>query len=213
MGRKVKNRTGKTFGRFTAISFRRGKYSGKPCIFWVCLCNCGFLFETRAGQLISGKLKFCPNCSFIKNRKRSFWNRVAIGSDSDCWLWLGDLSEWGYGVFSVNHVGRGAHRVAYEYANGPIPEGMKVCHRCDVPPCVNPAHLFLGTHQDNMDDKVSKGRQPTRFTGSVRAKLIGENYNLFSARILAGEKPFRIAKEFGIHYSTACKIAQKLFTK
>lgn len=208
----MKNLLGLRFGRFIPISYRRGSYAEQACIYWSCLCDCGNIFETRASQLRSGKLKFCPQCSFRTNRQLAFWNRVAIGELSECWLWIGDVSEAGYGVFSVNHTGTGAHRVAYEYANGIIPDGMNVCHRCDVPPCVNPNHLFLGTHQDNMDDKVSKGRQPNRFTGSVRAKLTGNNFDLFSSRILAGEKPFRIAGDFGIHGATACKIAKKLFS-
>lgn len=63
-----------------------------------------------------------------------------------------------YGVFLVNGRSINAHRFAYQIAHGPVPDDMFVCHRCDNPPCVNPAHLFLGTHVDNMQDMISKGR-------------------------------------------------------
>ncbi len=55
-----------------------------------------------------------------------------------------------------------AHRASYKEYLGPVPDGMLVCHRCDVPGCINPDHLFLGTHQDNMDDMIEKGRQRAR---------------------------------------------------
>ena len=68
----------------------------------------------------------------------------------------------GYGEIGAGRAGAGvlrAHRLAWEFAYGPIPTGAQVLHRCDNPPCCNPSHLFLGTHQDNMADKVAKGRQ------------------------------------------------------
>lgn len=95
-----------------------------------------------------------------------FWSRVdkegpihqALGTR--CWLWTGNRNRgkgWPntYGVFRYS----GAHRVSYTLCLGSIPEGLQVLHRCDNPPCVNPDHLFLGTQQDNMDDKMAKGRQ------------------------------------------------------
>lgn len=89
-----------------------------------------------------------------------FWKWVQKGDG--CWLWTGRISPTGYGLFdwyrSVRSHPRLAHRMMYTLSVGPIPEGLCVLHRCDNPPCVNPAHLFIGTQQDNMADKVAKGR-------------------------------------------------------
>lgn len=89
-----------------------------------------------------------------------FWSKVA--KTDSCWLWKAGVNK-GYGQFAFSihkHVPwmRQAHRVAWELSNGSIPAGLSVLHRCDVPLCVNPAHLFLGTHTDNMRDMVAKGR-------------------------------------------------------
>lgn len=76
----------------------------------------------------------------------------------DCLLWTGALFENGYGAFQVNGKAVRAHRHSFEATAGPIPDGMFVCHKCDVPRCVNPSHLFLGTPKDNAQDRQAKGR-------------------------------------------------------
>jgi hypothetical protein len=80
--------------------------------------------------------------------------------NSGCFLWTKSCNSNGYGNLSFKGEVRSTHRWTWEAYNGPIPEGMHVLHRCDTPPCVNPDHMFLGSHQENMADCSRKGRFP-----------------------------------------------------
>lgn len=77
---------------------------------------------------------------------------------SGCWEWSRGRLKSGYGAAYVDGRQQVAHRVAYELVRGQIPKGMYVCHRCDNPPCINPDHLWLGSHKENMHDAIKKGR-------------------------------------------------------
>lgn len=107
-----------------------------------------------------------PPDSTIRAR---FWSKVdRSGGPDACWLWTATVKSTGYGEIKYRGVHWGAHRLAYVLEVGPIPDGMWVLHRCDNRRCVNPAHLFLGTHTDNMRDASGKGR--------IRGFESGENH-------------------------------------
>lgn len=98
-----------------------------------------------------------------------FWPKVDKRALDECWLWNAAIDTMGYGV--INGGGRGrklyAHRVSYELAVGPIPSELEILHSCDVRPCVNPAHLSVGTRKDNVADARSKHRLRGRFSDAT----------------------------------------------
>lgn len=136
---------------------------------------------------------------------------------SRCWLWTAAKAGNGYGRTSVTSAGRGrydayAHRASWQMANGPIPSGLEVCHRCDNPPCVNPAHLFLATHQANVTDMVQKGRQRTvPLCGEIngRAKLTEADVATIRALYAEGRAYRQIAAEFAVTPENILHIAKR----
>lgn len=75
-----------------------------------------------------------------------------------CWIWNSKKNKAGYGLIKIDGSYKRAHRVSYELFIGEIPDGLLVCHKCDVRECINPDHLFIGTHKENTQDMISKGR-------------------------------------------------------
>lgn len=104
-----------------------------------------------------------PTETMTKLFKDDIWGRLQMKTDipddpHECWLWTGGKNNAGYGMIRDGVKMRTAHRVSYECAHGPIPEGMIICHTCDTPLCVNPDHLWCGTHKQNSADMMEKGR-------------------------------------------------------
>jgi hypothetical protein len=87
-----------------------------------------------------------------------FWKFVDRKNPDDCWIWSGGKNNKGYGRISNKEGSTLAHRVSFELFNSDIPNKLEVLHTCDNPPCVNPNHLYLGTHLENMMDMASKNR-------------------------------------------------------
>lgn len=112
----------------------------------------------------------------IKDEKflKRFWSKVTKTQDG-CWLWTGSLQTQGYGNIEIKGKRLLPHRIAYILHKGEIPQGLSVCHHCDIPKCCNPEHLFLGTAADNTNDATQKGRmsyqQGTWDVGSVHRDL------------------------------------------
>ena len=97
-----------------------------------------------------------------------FWSKVRCGTQDECWEWAGALSSKGYGHIGYLGRVREAHVVSFIIANGPYPADLDVLHNCDNRRCVNPGHLRLGTHQDNMRDMKVRGRARNGTTGPIR---------------------------------------------
>lgn len=92
------------------------------------------------------------------------FNVKFIKSENGCWNWIAATrGKTGYGAFKYKGKTVDSHRVSFLFYNGEIPDGLLVSHTCDNRLCVNPNHLFLGTHKDNYDDMVNKGRRPSRY--------------------------------------------------
>ena len=108
--------------------------------------------------------------------ERRLMAKVYPEPNSGCWLWDGGINAQGYGLISVGGRSISTHRTAYRLFIGEIPAGVGhhgicVCHRCDVPACVNPAHLFLGTQKANIADMYSKGRRGQKAKESVKCDV------------------------------------------
>lgn len=132
-----------------------------------------------------------------------FWVKVDRRSKDRCWNWQAATNPAGYGVFHSD-IGSLAHRYSWTLHFGPIPDGLFVCHACDNPACVNPYHLFLGTHKDNMRDMDEKDRRITpdrtgRFNG--HSKLTENDVHEIRRRYKMGESQSALGKEFGVSQS------------
>jgi hypothetical protein len=153
-----------------------------------------------------------------KSLEERFWPNV--NKTETCWIWTACKNKLGYGF--INEGGRGsgiaAYRKSWEIHYGEIPDGLHVLHKCDNPSCVNPEHLFLGTHLDNMRDMWTKGRG--RCDGAGRkgsangnSRLTWDQVNDIRIRVSRGETHMDISKIYGVTRSLIGQIANQKIWK
>jgi len=175
--------------------------SGKDCQ------GCGILFFKPHSMHLSkwARRAYCGvNCaranSRLRDARQRFEEKVdrspGRGPGGDCHTWQACRDKKGYGRFQMWTKADLAHRVAYFFASGINPEDSFVCHRCDNPSCVNPAHLWLGDHGDNMTDMASKGRAKPQFgERHTSAKLTDKDVRAIRADNRSGAA---IARDYGV---------------
>jgi len=206
-----KDLCGKKFGMLTAISEspeRKGSF-----VQWLCKCDCGNDTIVAGAYLSAGRIQSCGcqrHGAYPGSRGEMmpadvrFWSKVDISGD--CWTWCAGKYSSGYGMFNFNGKDIGAHRAAWIFTHGEIADGLFVLHKCDNPPCVNPEHLFLGTHQDNMTDKARKGRVKSTI-GEYKKKLCADDVREIRRLRSQGELEPVIGAMFGITQCHVSKIA------
>lgn len=152
----------------------------------------------------------------LDDQLRRYQTRILASVEVDangCWIWQKKRSRNGYGDFAFGGGKNGrAHRVSYAAFVGPIPNGMDVCHKCDVRPCVNPNHLFVGTRSQNILDAVRKGRicRDRRVRGEQHhaSKLTASAVRDIRERLANGEAKASIARSYSVSDRTILLISR-----
>ena len=157
--------------------------------------NVWSLFRSR-GFIMRDRIKAC-----VASNSISFFDGMAQATrkKNGCWIWPFSRSPAGYGKIGNRY----AHRMSFEAYIGKVPDGLEVCHQCDEPGCVNPDHLFIGTHQDNMRDSASKGRNGNAKLDRALVRYIRKNYKSHDKYF--GAIP--LGHRFGVHRSTIQRVA------
>lgn len=145
-------------------------------------------------------IRCCANARWTRDREPVLtrFMRYVSQSETGCWIWIGHKSRSGYGQIQVNRRPCRANRVAYELFIGPIPEGLQICHRCDIPACVNPSHLFAGTGAENQRDSCLKARRCRKLTPD-KVRAIRADPRMHTV----------IAAEYGIASSYVCNLKKR----
>ena len=136
-----------------------------------------------------------------------FWSKVTIGDADACWKWTGGKTQ-GYGIFVSMGKSKRAHRIAWELHHGTeMPDDLLACHTCDHRDCVNPHHIYPGTHQNNADDTTARGRRShAKGEDAGNSKLTRNDVLSIVARYNAGESGRAIALDYDITFSTIHRI-------
>lgn len=154
---------------------------------------------------------FGPGPSFMrKTAVDRFLGKVERIPMSGCWVWLGFVTKDGHGKFFLRGVMPTAHRCSWMLFRGEIPSGMCVLHKCDVASCVNPDHLYLGTNDDNVRDRVVRGRSaPVDKENAPNSKLTQEKVDEIRKRYETGDTQAALSSMFQISRSQVGNIVNR----
>lgn len=210
---KLIDLTGKTFGKLTVLKRCLSKTYVNGEILWECVCSCSkkTIIHAVGSTLRTGGKKSC-GCIWKPSMQEYLDNihsRLIKHSklNGQCIEWTGFLDKNGYGKIWMkeNGVERciATHRASWLFHKGKIPSGMLICHHCDNPACFRIEHLFLGTHQDNMKDKISKNRGNYRcgeqfYLSKLKEYQVIEILRLKRKGITSNE----LSKKYGVSSST-----------
>jgi HNH endonuclease len=134
---------------------------------WLCKCDCGGEKIVNESSLYGGHTTSCGCLQNLNDKEYNEKTKLRLQKnieidEKNCWIWCAGKHKQGYGQVGIRGKSQLVHRITWEIYKGKIPEGMKVCHKCDVTSCCNPDHLFLGTQNDNVKDGIGKGRYKNR---------------------------------------------------
>lgn len=151
------------------------------------------------------RFKALPAC-ISQTQRDNLWRKVERGAPNECWLWAASTGASGYPRIWINNIDYCATRIAYLDFYGLQPGSQMVCHSCDTPMCMNPNHFFLGSHDDNMADRQSKGRQ---YKGASHHRAKFTEQQVLEVFALKGhESSTSIAKRLGVSKSSIKAIWQ-----
>lgn len=168
---------------------------------WCKTCKKLYTRAHQAGRHTAGKSNLM---TWIRKHSDRFWKMASV-RETGCWEWTGSKCGRGYGQVKMDYVNLRAHRVAYMLVHGD-PGDLFICHACDNPSCVNPAHLFAGTPADNMADRSAKGRAPSG-ENHPQAKLSADDVKSIRAAWEGkGGTQGKIAADYGVSRSTISAI-------
>jgi DNA-binding XRE family transcriptional regulator len=179
-----------------------------------CECGCGRKTNVakktdRSSGRVKGKhFRYCRGHHFRIPAKKRFWEKVK--KSDGCWEWQAHCNQLGYGTFVFRNKPWLAHRVSWVLCRGEIPKGKLVLHHCDNPGCVNPDHLYIGTNQDNTNDKMERGRiNPVKGSRHYKAKLSERDVIKIREMYASGDYLQReIAAIFNVTRTAICEITR-----
>ena len=177
--------------------------------------ECGREFMAYICVVENGGGRFCSHVCVGRSTAKARWERDKLPAETrfwrfvdktagpdGCWLWTGECGRHGYGQFRFGHRQVKAHRFAYECSVGPIKDGLLACHRCDNPPCCNPAHIFPGTNADNVADRNAKGRHAFGEKAAA-AKLTAPDVLAIRS---STESTAALARRFSVSWSAVARV-------